>query len=71
MLPEDEVRLQAASKVSSEGRASIPELPWSKVIGMRNRLVHAYFDVDADVLWNTLTQALPQLQAQLRQVLVV
>ncbi len=57
---------EAASKVSVEGRANIPELPWSKVIGMRNRLVHAYFDVDTAILWNTVTQALPQILAQLR-----
>jgi uncharacterized protein with HEPN domain len=57
---------EAASKVTLEGRASVPELPWSKIIGMRNRLVHAYFDVDTDILWNTVTEALPKMLAQLR-----
>ena len=57
---------EAASKVSPVGRAEIPDLPWSKVVGMRNRLVHAYFDVDTAILWNTVTQALPQMLEQLR-----
>ena len=35
---------EAASKVSPEGRASIPEVPWVDVVGMRNKLIHAYFD---------------------------
>jgi len=38
-----EVVGEAASKVSAEGRAELPDLPWPEVIGMRNRLVHAYF----------------------------
>ncbi len=39
---------EAASKVSEETRSAHAEIPW-KVIGMRNRLVHAYFDIDADI----------------------
>lgn len=56
---------EAASRVSPAGRAELPEVPWSAITGMRNRLVHAYFDVDLDVLWKTLTQALPELRGQL------
>jgi uncharacterized protein with HEPN domain len=57
---------EAASRLSAEGRARIPEVPWSAVTGMRNRLVHAYFDVDRDILWATVTQALPTLLKQLQ-----
>jgi uncharacterized protein with HEPN domain len=57
---------EAAVKVSAEGRASVPAVPWSAVISMRNRLVHAYFDIDRDILWTTLTEALPRLLAQLK-----
>lgn len=56
---------EAASKVSSEGRAELPAVPWSSIIGMRNRLIHAYFDVDLDILWNTVTEALPPLGQQI------
>lgn len=41
---------EAASKVSAEGRSEFSEVPWPEVIGMRNRLVHAYFDVNLDIL---------------------
>jgi uncharacterized protein with HEPN domain len=37
---------EAAAKVSTQTRASTPQIPWSDIIGMRNRLIHAYFDVD-------------------------
>jgi uncharacterized protein with HEPN domain len=58
---------EAASRLSAEGRARLPEVPWSAVTGMRNRLVHAYFDVDRDILWATVTQALPTLLKQLQR----
>lgn len=58
---------EAASKVSDEARASVA-IPWPAVVGMRNRLIHAYFDIDRDVLWATATQSLPQLGAALRAV---
>ena len=63
-----EVLGEAAGKVSAEGRAEFPLLPWAAITGMRNRLVHAYFDVDLDILWVTATKALPELRAQLKSV---
>lgn len=60
---------EAASKLSSEGRAGLPAVPWSSVVGMRNRLIHAYFDVDLDILWNTVTRALPPLGEQIQAAL--
>jgi uncharacterized protein with HEPN domain len=37
---------EAASRISEAGRAKTPQIPWTAIVGMRNRLVHAYFDVD-------------------------
>ena len=58
---------EAASKVSNETRAAHNATPWQAIIGMRNRLVHAYFEVDSQVVWKTVTveipAVLPQLQA--------
>lgn len=60
---------EAASRVSPVGRAAVPSVPWSAIIGMRNRMVHAYFDIDHDVVWQTvqveLVSLLPALQAAL------
>ena len=59
---------EAASRVSPEGQKSVPAVPWKEVMGMRNRLAHAYFDVDPDVLWRTAIEAVPMLLTQLLTV---
>lgn len=57
---------EAAAQVSDAGRAEAPAIPWPQIVGMRNRLVHAYFDVDLDILWDTVQLSLPPLLAQLK-----
>ena len=59
----------AASRVSDDTRLSHPDLPWQDITGMRNRVVHAYFDVDLDRVWDTVTDDLPPLMARLRAIL--
>ena len=44
-------------------------IPWQDISGMRNRLIHAYFDVDLDVVWSTVTKDLPSLKAELDRLL--
>lgn len=60
---------EAASKVSPSTRDSISEVPWPEIIGMRNRLVHAYFDINRDILWRAATEEIPPLAARLREFL--
>ncbi len=50
---------EAATRISPETRAEATEIPWKLIVAMRNRLTHAYFDVDRDILWNTATGELP------------
>ena len=52
---------EAAGRVSAEGRAELSGLPWQAMVGMRHRLVHAYYDVDLDVVWSTVQNDLPPL----------
>ena len=54
---------EAARKISEELRQQHPEIPWSQIIGMRNRLVHEYFRVDVERVWETVTEDLPALLA--------
>ena len=61
---------EAAGKVSPEFRAAHPELPWAEMSGLRNRLAHAYFDVDLDVLLDVVATDLPPLIAQVEGLLV-
>jgi uncharacterized protein with HEPN domain len=59
---------EAASGVSAECRTQIPAIPWSDIVGMRNRLIHAYFDIDLDLVWNTVEEDLPPLIGELEKV---
>jgi uncharacterized protein with HEPN domain len=60
---------EAASRVSDAVRSQHSDIPWAEIIGMRNRLVHAYFDVDLERVCDTLALDLPPLIVQLEQVL--
>jgi uncharacterized protein with HEPN domain len=60
---------EAAAKVSTETRASTSQIPWSDIIGMRNRLIHAYFDVDVNRVSDTLANDLPPLIVLLEKAL--
>lgn len=63
-----EIMGEAASKVTKESRDSHPEVPWLNIIGMRNRLIHAYFDIDLDRVWDTITDDLPPVIAALKKI---
>jgi len=52
---------EAASKISNELKNTHNEVPWRKIIGMRNRLIHVYFDIDYDVVWQTVHKNIPEL----------
>ena len=60
---------EAATQVSEAGRAELSTVPWLQIVGMRNRLVHAYFDINQDILWDTVQLALPALLEQLNRAL--
>jgi uncharacterized protein with HEPN domain len=60
---------EAASQISQEFRDSNPDVPWSKIIGMRNRLIHAYFDIDHELVYSTVRVDLPVLVNQVKLLL--
>ncbi len=59
---------EAASRVSVDGRAAVPQIPWKEIVGMRNRLTHGYDAVDLDILWNVIQDDLPPLIDQLQTI---
>jgi len=65
LVKEIEIIGEAASRISDESRKALPRIPWPKIIAMRNRLIHAYADVDLSIVWDTLTGALPELLREL------
>ena len=52
---------EAAANLSEKIRAAHPDIPWREVIGMRHRLVHAYFEVDLEKVWTTVQTDIPPL----------
>jgi uncharacterized protein with HEPN domain len=60
---------EAAANVSEDCRKVFPNIPWSSIVGMRNRLIHAYIDIDIDRVWDTITDDLPPLIATLEKIL--
>lgn len=64
-----EVLGEAAGKVSQATREELAAVPWRGIIGMRNRLIHGYASVDHDIVWDVVTEDLPQLIAELERAL--
>jgi uncharacterized protein with HEPN domain len=52
---------EAAYQIAETTREELPAVPWADIIGMRHRLVHVYFDINLDVLWQTVQDDLPAL----------
>jgi uncharacterized protein with HEPN domain len=46
---------------ANETRDAVPDVPWTAIVGMRNRLIHGYFDIDSDIVWKTVTDEIPAL----------
>jgi len=64
-----EILGEAASKLGDDVRLQYPGIPFAKMISMRNRLIHAYFDVDLDIVWTTVSEDLPPLLPILQSAL--
>ena len=60
---------EAAKNVSSEVQTSSPNIPWKQIKGTRDRLAHAYFDVDLDIVWEIVTNGLPPLILNLEKLI--
>jgi uncharacterized protein with HEPN domain len=55
--------------LSADFRNTHPDFPWSGIIGMRNILVHHYFEIDTDAVWSVLKSDLPALKAKVQKAL--
>lgn len=60
---------EAAARTSDETQLQYPQIPWRDIIGMRNRLIHGYFDIDLDRVWDTVVDDLPSLIDELEDLL--
>lgn len=64
-----EVIGEAASRLPAPFRELHADIPWNQVIGLRNRIVHAYFDVDLEIVWEIVEVELPLLEQRLKSLL--
>lgn len=60
---------EAASALPEEVRELAPDIPWNKITGMRNVLVHGYFEIDTGIVWDAATRDAPALKAPVVRLL--
>ena len=60
---------EAASALSDPFKEQHHKIPWSKIIGMRNILIHNYFGIDFDIIWSVLENDLPQVKRYIEEIL--
>lgn len=60
---------EAAARLSHDIQVTHSEIPWPQIVGMRNRLIHAYFDIEVETVWKTVHEDLPALIVVLQRIL--
>jgi uncharacterized protein with HEPN domain len=60
---------EAAGKLPSEFKKKHPQVPWRKMIGLRNRVAHEYFGIDIEILWTTIHYDLPYLKKEVKKLI--
>jgi len=60
---------EASVNISDELKSRYPNVPWREIRGMRNRLIHAYFGVNLQVVWNVLITQIPKLKKQIEEII--
>lgn len=64
-----EIMGEAANNVSKPCQDKYCKIPWRQIIGMRNRIIHAYFDIDLDIVWQVITQDLGSLLIEVEKAI--
>lgn len=60
---------EASNKIDPDFRASNPHVEWRKITNTRHRLIHDYFGVDYEIVWNIIVEKLPELKVDIQQLM--
>ena len=60
---------EAAKQIPLNIRKRYKDIPWVQIIGLRHRLIHGYFIVDYDIVWNIIKKELPDLKTKIKEIL--
>jgi uncharacterized protein with HEPN domain len=69
LVKELEIIGEAANNLSKDCQNRYPNVPWREIISMRNRLIHAYFGIDYNIVWQTVTENLPTLLTTIEEII--
>lgn len=59
---------EAVKNIPSEIRLKYSEVPWAEIMGMRNKIIHEYFGIDEEILWETIQEDLPKFKEQIKKL---
>jgi uncharacterized protein with HEPN domain len=60
---------EAVKNIPDDFKEKHPEIPWQKIAGMRNKIIHEYFDIDLPLVWSTAKTDIPKLKKQIAKLL--
>ena len=69
VVRELEIVGEAVKQIPPSIREKYPEIPWSDMAGMRDKLIHFYFGVDMEIVWKTVNERIPKLEPLIQNVL--
>lgn len=66
-----EVIGEAAKNITADFKAKYPDFPWKEIARLRDKLIHFYFGIDYNIIWNIVRQELPKLRKQVKEILML
>mgnify|MGYP001559838187 CR=1 FL=1 len=61
---------EAVNKIPGKIRNENDEIPWKDIVGLRNKVIHEYFEVNVPIIWKTVKEDIPVLERQIKKVLI-